>query len=498
MKKIIFFLALGFIASTCFGQELPCTPSGSTSLGQPTFIPDNLVPPTYPLNPRQKPPHSNDRLVFWIHGLGGNNDSWAKVAQATQYQAPGQSILGYPHRKVTSIPLGYSQFSLSGAASTLHNTLVSSGDPACVANGITDKTINFIIAHSQGGIASRSTDKMYDDLGMQGDRRFGGLVTFGTPHGGAMIINNKDEFVPFSNEACSALIAGPAEEALQDKPILDFFISNETFQSIKDKLCQILATEITPIAFKDQFQEITEDYKVGAAALGELNSHNSTIPRVSLYGIETEPVFYRTVYNLKVKTPNQFPHFEADNDQELVDRFNNLLNKYKNEREINQARMEYLESMGIPCSPLRWLCCFVECTDLGSAYKKAKKRRDAWWDGELWLSSSNIKFKAIIGASSTTWVPTYQCNCDGYSFPTSQPSCPQGCSLANNGGYFSVLEKPSDGIILAESAMDYPGAQLDVLPSSNHQQMRNDSNTKAKLLKVFGGSYGDYFGTAVR
>jgi Predicted acetyltransferases and hydrolases with the alpha/beta hydrolase fold len=498
MNKYIFALLLSFVVVTCFGQENPCPPSGSTSVGLLPPTNQTLTPPNNPKNPRGTPPLSNDRLVFWIHGLGGNTDSWAKVAQATQYQSPGQSVPGYPHRKITSIPLTYSQFSLNGAASTLHNTLVSTGDALCTANGITDKTINFIIAHSQGGIVSRATDKMYDDLGMESDRRFGGVVTFGTPHGGARILNNKDQFMPFADEACKALIAGPALEGIQGNPAVDFFVPNEVFESISNKLCNFLANDIAPITFKDQFQEITEDYKVGAAAIGELNGHNSSLPRVALYGEETEPVFYRTMYHLKVKTPNQFPVFGADEDQPLVDRFNQLLNKYQANYELNRARVEYLEGAGFPCTPFQWWCCFPVCSIWDTEYWQKKDRRDAWREGYNWLNNSNNKYKGIIGAHTTTWVNTYQCACNGYTFPTNQPSCPPGCTLSSAGGYWSVISKPSDGVALAESAMAYPGAQTENLPGSNHQQMRNDSNTKAKMLKLLGGGFGHYFTTEVR
>lgn len=496
MKKILFLLS--FITTTCVGQELPCPPSGSSVIGQQPTIKLAVTPPNNPENPRGKPPLSDDRLVFWIHGLGGNSDSWAKVAQATQYQAPGQSVSGYPHRKITSLPLTYSQFSLSGAASTLHNMLVSTGDPLCNANGISDKSINFIVSHSQGGIVSRATDKMYDDLGMQSDRRFGGIVTFGSPHGGAQIINNLDQFTPFADEACNALIAGPARENILGNKVVDFFVPEETFESIRNKLCSILANDIAPITFKDQFQPISEDYKVGAAPLGELNGHNSSIPRIALYGTEEEPVFYRTIYNLKVKTPNLFSHFGADNDQPLVDNFNILLNKYKAKYEIYKARMEYLESWGIPCGPLKWICCSPVCLVWGEEYKQDRVLRDEWNMGVIWLNASNNKFKAITGAYSTQWVNTYQCACNGYTFPTSIPSCPTGCVLSSAGSLIQVTEKPSDGVVLAESASAYPGALTDEMPKSNHQQMRNDSNTKIKMLKVLEGGFGDYFITDTR
>ena len=499
MKQLFTLIYLCLCAGYGFGQDLPSCPSGTLStIGQNPPVKSTLNLPTNPKHLREQPPFSSDRIIYWIHGLGGDTDSWARAAQATQYQPPGQQVPGYPARRVTSLPLSYSQFSLSGAASTLHNMLVMQGDPVCTANGITDKTINFIIAHSQGGIVSRATDKMYDDLGMQAERRFGGIVTFGTPHAGAMILNNKDQFGLFADEACSALIAGPLEDSIQNNPIVDFFVSNESFQSIKDGLCQIMGEQIAPIMFKGQFREITDDYKVGAAALAELNSHNADIPRVAFYGVEEEPVFYRTIYSLKVKTPNSFPTFSADPDDELVDRFNNLLNKYRSKYEQYQSMVTLLESLGLPCSPFDWVTRFEFCSEWDATYWKLFRRKNEWRKGVYWLQNSNSKYKAIIGADRSHWVNTYQCSCNGSNFPSSQPSCPPGCTLTGVSSFWQTEELPSDGVVLAESAGAYPGAISRIMLKSNHQQMRNDSNTKACLFELLEGHYGDFFRTSTR
>ncbi len=119
-------LLLGLFAQSGFSQDgLPCVPGNPTVIGIYPPIVTTLTPPTNPKNPKPTPVYPNDRLVYWIHGLGGNIDSWAKVAQATQYQSPGQQVSSYPARKITSLQMTYSQFSLSGAASTLHNMIMA-------------------------------------------------------------------------------------------------------------------------------------------------------------------------------------------------------------------------------------------------------------------------------------------------------------------------------------------------------------------------------------
>jgi len=451
MKNIILLLILGLFAQNGFSQnELPCVPGNPTVIGGYPPNVTTLTPPTNPKNPKPTPVYPNDRLVYWIHRLGGNIDSWARVGQATQYQSPGQQVPGYPARKVTSLQMTYSQFSFSGAASSLHNMIMAQGDPASQANNITDKSINFIVAHSQGGLAARATDKMYDELGNQVERRFGGIVTFGTPHGGAMIINNKDQFEIFASEACSALLSGPLEDAIQANPVVDFFVPNESFQSIKDGLCSFMGEHVAPIAFKDQFQDITEDYKIGAAPIGELNSHSSSIPHVAFYGVEEEPVLYRVMYNLKVKTPNNFEPFKADDDQVLVDKFNELLNKYTSKYETYSAQLDLLESLGMPCGPVDWILNFNNCQQYDPVYWKTLRKKDKWFEGVYWLNHSNAKFKHITGADQSHWVTTNTCTCNGSSFPTNQPSCPPGCTMTGSTSYWQTEEHPSDGVILAE------------------------------------------------
>jgi hypothetical protein len=56
----------------------------------------------------------------------------------------------------------------------------------------------------------------------------------------------------------------------------------------------------------------------------------------------------------------------------------------------------------------------------------------------------------------------------------------------------------ADGFLLAESAMDFPGATYEPqkMEGSNHFQMRNDSNTKNAFKKIFDDGLGQtYFVT---
>jgi len=57
------------------------------------------------------------------------------------------------------------------------------------------------------------------------------------------------------------------------------------------------------------------------------------------------------------------------------------------------------------------------------------------------------------------------------------------------------LKNQSDGIILAESAMNGPGANypVQVMMGSNHFQMRNDSKTKFATEEIFERGIGSLY-----
>ena len=71
----------------------------------------------------------------------------------------------------------------------------------------------------------------------------------------------------------------------------------------------------------------------------------------------------------------------------------------------------------------------------------------------------------------------------------------------------NVTHKPSDGIVLAESAKNLPGGMVNPnlsdddykLKNTNHQQLRNSSETREKLNRLFDRpDYGTFFNTPKR
>ena len=75
------------------------------------------------------------------------------------------------------------------------------------------------------------------------------------------------------------------------------------------------------------------------------------------------------------------------------------------------------------------------------------------------------------------------------------------CGIAQGTWYpnTALMIKPSDGVVLAESAKSFPGSKPGgPLEGSNHFQMRNDSQLKIKLKDLYDGKFDDWFITEIR
>ena len=466
-----------------------------------------------------------DRIVFWLHGLGGDNAAFSRVVTATTFNT-STPIPNYPPRKIWSEQLGYEQqtYSLDGAASYIH-TKIALADGINNTYGLATKQNNFIISHSQGGLVARAVDRIYT-LNPWLERRVNGIVTFGSAHQGAQIINSRANnlFPQFINEACTELTAGPVKEKVQTNFFLRWFVTDKMVESVLQPLCTVLSGTV-PLAFTDFSQPISNEYKVGAPELTSLNNFSSTVNKVAFYGVEDEQTqAWRVLTSLKNK-PNDYPAFEADDDTELVTAVNENLQKYQ--AKVTYWQQAYNNLGSFYCSWWKWMTkpgfCTLNDAYINSERNNAKNLRDAWQQGVNWWITGNDRFRLLTGALTYQQVSTtqYECYCDEYDYNgnlisswinfvvnpadcQSIPSIPIYCNLTGNTYQYTdyiQVSKPSDGIVTAESASDFPGClpqNKKEMIGSNHQQMRNDRNTKERLKELFRGDYGSYFITNAR
>jgi pimeloyl-ACP methyl ester carboxylesterase len=460
-----------------------------------------------------------ERIVHWIHGLGGDGSSWQKAADASMFGVPGT----FTRAKIYSNQPEYTQFNnaISTAASKLHQDVLVQGDVLSTAYGVTDQSKNFIIGHSQGGIVARYLDKRYDDQPWLG-RRFGGIVTFGTSHQGAIALNNTPMLLQLIDEGCNDLSAGPSDEKVLTKFFLSLIISSEDVAKVIEPACKFIANDIVPIIASDFVSPINQDYRVGAAVITEINSIQTQTNKVAFYGIENDPLVWRMLYSLRGKQPNLFPAFGADDDSPLVAKANENQLKYEMKARFHQDRYDAMGSDY--CAWWQWLYNPVFCIvndALTNKYRKNERElKNSWTRGSNWWLNANNRYKAAMGAAEIvgTFSTAYECDCASYDgngnagnswngvSSTPQECYNQGSYDPGSGAYtncylgspttivtYTNVNNDSDGIVLASSAMGYPGAETKEMIGSNHQQMRNDSNTKARLNELYNGTHGIYF-----
>jgi hypothetical protein len=490
MKNIpilLVFLYSGFLFGQPISTEICPTDDPRIIVTDPVtvYIEEILTNKPESLPP---PPPPGDRIIFWVHGLGGNEHSWAVAAQEVRRDWD-----------VSSLETTYSEFSLAVAGGGLHdNQLIPLGVPAMITNQVDDPMENFLIAHSQGGLVSRATDAFYIDQNFNDeDRMFGGIVTFGSPHAGAKIINNIPDIQDFAAVSCDVLIDGPAEENFQGNWYIDLIIPDDTFEEALDQLCGFVGSQVLPSILSNFQAGITDDYAVGSPALSDLNNVSSTIPGVAFHGIEEDPIIWRTLFSLQ-NNPNDFPAFGADDEQEMIDWANENTLMYE------MKYYEYSDQYDESPSGFLWNGILNFDDNFGFGDGDALNLMLKYYQGWQWWLRADVNYKTLIGA--VEYEPNgigFLCECEtddsygnytsySYSFVESEIEC---YNMEDNYTFceatevelFTRVDYQSDGIVLASSAMAYPGADVgpdNAMHGSNHQQMRNDSNLEVKLRDI--------------
>ncbi|NJO92710.1 MAG: hypothetical protein HC831_29885, partial [Chloroflexia bacterium] len=248
---------------------------------------------------------------------------------------------------------------------------------------------NFIIAHSQGGIVSRQLDKLCVQEPASYNRRFGGIVTFGTPHLGTELINNKQNLINELNLGCDAFGQIVAQE-IGNNILVSLFGVQQTINKFIDGSCNFLASNVIPIAFANSINAlIGEDYKIGAPVLNDLNNfHNSNFTmnnRVAFFGVEDkENLLWRQMNSFLINKPEQQPAFEANIDDDLVTQKNQLRSTLTTKIDQINSDIFFYALKGVPCHGLDWVFNFSNCSKYDAAYWRTVNRRNAYVNALTW------------------------------------------------------------------------------------------------------------------
>lgn len=476
-----------------------------------------------------------NRMVFFIHGLGGTPMSWEKASTVTE-----EGSDGFPARKVMAFTLDYSNQvgSLSQAASAVHASVL--GITSQQDTAISRK--NYLIAHSQGGMVSRTLDRRYENHGNTFNKHFGGIVTFGTPHQGAYIGNSMKDLLPsgktrvetWVEDGCVKLtnaflsdikygfkvLGFDVEITIYD--IIDPYKLSNTFCGFTNDVLNILPD------FNQLKSPILDDYKLGATTLQTLASFDagSQNPphKVAFYGVKDnvdkqgnpQSIFFRTAQWFVV-SPNDMPYFGANEDGHVELVANDWINKFENEAANDlkkaqnaKAKWDKYKILGPPAHKF-W-----------SDYSKYSKSSNNLKAGAKWLREVDRTWLPLIGAEELEEFTETACFCRWEqggtplsSWQYTGPDVGNGCASYENTGYadveficelqtttsYTAKYKPSDGVVLVESQANYPGTtettRKKMLNTSN-MQMRNNDELKKGLNALYNGNILPFFELAPR
>lgn len=421
------------------------------------------------------------RIVFWLHGLGGNGASWTSPAQASE--DPTLNTQTFKARYIHSHVVDYNGFTdgnLYTAANNIRAVIRS------VASGAgesydSDRTRNFIIAHSQGGMVSRELlhndvmNQYYGVLTAQ-ERGYGGLVTVSSPLQGAQILNNQEMIIDMAGDACEKLTEGPLltnYTNILSSPFIETVVKYIGRELVDQNVCSIASETALPLLFSDRLSSITNDYYVGSSRITTFNNdvnnpYYNSIPKVAFYGVEPyQNIFWRTARWID-DAPHQVEVWQANDDYKFYDE--QMHPKYLN----YLSNYTYYEEMW---DTYYWV------PALRSYYLK---RMQAWRNGYDWLNNANRSWESVIGAGEYQIV--------GWSGMSPQ---------------FDFVRYESDGVVVAGSSMNLPGATHPPVKlngilengewtGSSHMQIRNDGALEDRLTKLYNGQYGDYFKTNIK
>jgi len=447
-------------------------------------IPDE-IDPNYGYNDTSP---VNYRKVFWVHGYGGNELAWQRVGNFCG--RVGDELGKY---KINSI---YPDYSASSASLIDGANNVRDDINTVIGSAVIGTSQNFIIAHSLGGLVTRTMGQLNN---VSGGRAFNGIITFGTPHQGAAAANTL-EFNPmalsnFADDACKSLLIGPTlENALNlDDNLGPLLVAFGIPNQIVNGLCESAANVGVPAAINSLKTGIEQEVTTDAAPL---IAPMVTDHKAVFYGIEDgdddgtlTPRFFGALLN----PPASYEVFEADaSDAEGIRTYAENLASYEVDYNFwNSQSVPWWAWIVVPATALRDE---LIITNMTNAYKK----------GIDWFLRLDPTWKSMIGATELEIINTGQCECITYDYGEATHSWTTENSTGDCSDYDSgnsntsstecspifkstITKNISDGFILAESAMNGPGANypVQVMMGSNHFQMRNDSKTEIATKLIF-------------
>lgn len=441
-----------------------------------------------------------EKNVYWLHGLNGTVESWAKPALASEFWA--STTWEFPARLLHSVrgPSTGQTYGEDNAIFGANVDVRNNANNYVQIDKHTEK--DFIIAHSQGGIVAREWLRNMEESPSQFPKYAHGLVTFGTPHTGAQILNNtrpdmENKLPAFFNEACISLATAQVAETVNKSFLTRLLLTNVARNAIGAG-CEILSASIIPYAMADYYKSTTQDYCVDAPFLTQpnrnghptgLSNYTLKVPVVQFYGVEETPVIWKlfssTLEIGENKLDNAENLFSYDKDDQIEKKVYKMRDEFQALLQNAQNNYKYWNNKkcwSFWSSPYSIYNCTIDKKD-GIDKNTALIR--AYEPAIAWINNAPDYYLDIIGARTAVRLPT--------------------TIIRGIQGYINTYTiKENDGVVLAESAgspiltsvANYP--KVIKMKKTNHDQMKNSSETKQALKDLYEGNYGVFFSTSER
>ncbi|MCC6281761.1 MAG: hypothetical protein IT262_14230 [Saprospiraceae bacterium] len=496
-------------------------------------------PPAYPPPVAFGPTGLGDRYIHWVHGLDGSEGSWAQAAAATEtggdngdpivVTPPGGTPFDFVARKVRTKKHTYGEVDFAPAILDLQDEMEQVTYPV----GHTFER-DFIIAHSQGGIVSRGLDHRLTIGNINADRYFSGIATFNTSHGGAQILNSRENGLlnEMISDLCTVALTTTLAETLQEKAILDLFINQSAANDSIRVFCDTKGVSLAGLFLSSlaKPKTLSASYAVGAPDLEGLNAAgNPGLYKAAFYGVEysdgdnnmaqPKQLLWRLLSSFGSEATNADP-FTADLDNKLVDSVSNIMAEW--EGKYNYFDGILADGVTPACGIFGWIflpgpCAVATVVQYNVEQNNAIDQRETYREALEWLNGVDDQWATIIGARENVFIQgNNECVCtqwtdNGQALSTTSYFLdnPEDCNSYNSGTYdqsspfytscmvppvYEVQWKESDGVVLRESQRAFPGVGVQGvrrLEKMNHFQVRNSSETAIGLNALFNGEVGN-------
>lgn len=455
------------------------------------------------------------KLSFWIHGLAGDIQSWERVASVTEVQSLN-SIPGYPERNTLSFVLDYSDLEAANNLDAIAANMALWMENEIGDLDSLDERKNIAVAHSQGGLVGRAirfmteTDSRYNES-------YGALATFGSPHQGAKIVNSTEsngEAQRWIAQGCHTLADSEIQTFVDTEWALDALLFPSKISSFTSKACDGLGNTVIPTMLYSVRKPTAQDYAIGAKPLAKLDSFAriDSMPVVTFYGVEKDPLIWRVAQSLTVTT-DTVPSgnilyanpFGLNNDGAMAAFVSNKIASYEAHKIKQEARArKYRILSQVPIFHGYYKALFFHIA------ARADLKAIKYGSAKKWLENANPTWKRLIGVrKDSIYTSGYICECYlGYgqmhlSMVNDPLDCPPSSLQSGNSHNCIItpivshitIDEQSDGVVPVSSQIGYPGRRYRAvrMDNTNHMQQRNSTETRDRLNELFNGNYGDEF-----